>query len=525
MTMRSEAANLNPSEVGLYDRATADQESSWRSFNYMNPTNVARAHPELYFGRRGDEVLVVEPNSASWGVFPLPAFRVIKRLKTATAIANVQYQDQMELGEFTNLIKFLFRKNMISINGQSFWDTSTMWRVQKWPHFINIHMTEACNFACKYCYARAVSKAPRMSEDMARLIVRRIIKELPREDFLVEFHGGEPTLNLPAILAAADECHKQAQLTGKLVRVMMQTNGSLLTKEVFQKLTDAKIQVGVSCDGPEELHNLNRVYYDGRGTWSSVMRGIENTGRKVGVLAVVHKPEKYVEVLDFVVKHLGMKGARVNYSSCFGRAIDAHRDEYNQDRAEYFGHQWLKMTDYALDYQRSTGTQLTIADMDTYITNIVSKARPHMCNRTPCGLGNSLLTFNHKGDIYICDELCNNDKFKMGNMADPQNLAEVMEESPVVAEAQSRSVETIPKCSTCTWRHFHGGGCSSKTYDYYGTIFREDPMCHFYPIVYEELMWKIHKNPELSGFVGNYKHSIKFSQDQETARAVARACA
>jgi len=93
--------------------------------------------------------------------------------------------------------------------------------------------------------------------------------------------------------------------------------------------------------------------------------------------------------------------------------------------------------------------------------------------------------------------------FRMANIHDEGlNLARMVESNPIQRLLQSRTVDTIPKCSQCQLKRFCYGGCTSKTMARFGTVMRESPMCGFYQVVFEELMWKIHENPDMVGLLG-----------------------
>jgi uncharacterized protein len=271
------------------------------------------------------------------------------------------------------------------------------------------------------------------------------------------------------------------------------------------------VKVGVSIDGPPHLHDRQRIFRNGRGTSYCVGRGIKaagDGGMKIGHLSVVHDPATYVEVLDFIVRKLGAHSMRINYSMQEGRAKDAL--DFPGDRAEYFAREWLKMVDYAADYHRETGVWLEIADLDLFVYHLMSKKRPLMCYRSPCGIGNSILGFGHDGRIYLCDEVVGNELFCIGDIHDSIDLKTMLDNSAVKRQMMNaRKVENIGKCSICPWRRFHGSGCASKTFAYFGNVEKDDPMCRFYQIVFEQLMWRLWKQPELAHLSGHYGRNLK----------------
>lgn len=491
--------------------------------------DVISITPELYFSKREKEILIVEPESASWGVLSGANWNVFQRIShrdETTSWSNwtkfsnsskgiylqdICYKDLMEKNNFNSLIQFLYRKNFIAINGVTFHDPVTMWKVQKYPHYYNIHMTESCNLGCRYCRVYSSRIAPKMSPALAEKIVRRIMTEIPQQEFLFGPHGGEPLLNIETVLRIAKVSKELGKELCKEVSVSMQTNGILLQNEDYCKvLFDACVAIGVSLDGPEDIHNENRIFHNKQGSFHDVIKGVktaEEAGHKIGFIAVVSRPENYVRVLDFFVREMCVTGMRINYLAKEGRAKDTI--DFSIDRGELYAREWLKIVDYCMEYHKETGIWLDIDDLNLFVLHLISKERPHMCYRSPCGIGNSILGISHEGDIFLCDELVGNQKYKIGNINDPINLKELLDNSPVLLrQNEARKIENIPKCSKCVWRRFHGGPCTGKTEAYYGQI-QDDPMCQFYHVIFEELMWKIHKHPEITALVGRYKRRIK----------------
>ncbi|MCL5035693.1 MAG: radical SAM protein [Chloroflexi bacterium] len=460
--------------------------------------------PDLAQFVRGERTLFVSPDSASWTVLEgdeLVSFKRLNRPIAAGDFIRENYTSDAASGRA--FLQRLYVDDLIRVNGRSYYEPSELWKTpQRYPAFLCLHITEACNLRCSYCYARAHSKKNRMPLDTAKLIVERIIRELPGPDIVINFHGGEPLLEFNNILAAVKHGREINEEVNKRARFITQSNGTLITKEIAEKIHEAKISPGVSIDGPAEVHDKYRKYPDGRGTHADVWRGI-NLLREAkstpGVLAVVHHPEDYLPVFRFFLEN-NFEGMRINYTSYIGRATEEM--DFHYVRGEKFAEKYLEMVDEALAWCRKYDKPLRINDLDHFINNLTSKSRPFMCYRSPCGIGNSILGFSLDGGISGCEETASMGLFTAGSIFDPTPLTEVVDNSPVLKELYERKTENIPRCSRCAFRRFHGTGCTSKVYAMYKTLFRESPMCRFYQIVLEELMWKIHDNPDMKRYLG-----------------------
>lgn len=488
----------------------------------VDPDDVFSVAPDLYRSRRGDEVLLVEPESAGWCVLDAAEWTVFARMEAAGGprrLGGIAFEDCLDRERFDALVRLLFYRNMIALGGRTYFDPESLWPVEDYPHYFNIHVTDGCNLACRYCRVNSRKSAPMMTPETCALIARRVIEEIPSHAATLGFHGGEPMLNLAAVRAGVEAANEaKARLAGtprdKPVRFMMQTNGTMLSAKTTAALKRLKVHVGVSIDGPPALHDEQRVFHNGRGTSYALERGLKAAAAaslQLGYLSVVHDPAGYVDVLDYLVAGLGARSVRINFSTPEGRAKDVL--SFPDERGAVFARHWLKMVDYAVEHQRRTGVWLDISDLNLFVFFLVSKQRPHMCYRSPCGLGNSILGFGHDGRIYLCDEVVGNDAFCIGDIRDGADLRTMLDKSHIRRTMMSaRRLENLGKCSGCVWRRFHGSGCASKTFAYYGSVEKEDPMCRFYQVVFEELMWRLWRNPELAKLSGRYGHRLDLSQ-------------
>lgn len=137
-------------------------------------------------------------------------------------------------------------------------------------------------------------KPPFMSFDVWKALLDRIIEyssELPPGyRATLVFHGGEPTLLGPQNLASFAACAIN-RLGPTLRELAIQTNAILLSKDMLDILTEFHIRVGVSLDGPPEIHDALRVYQSGAGSYEKTaasLRQMIRLGLRPSVLSVIH---------------------------------------------------------------------------------------------------------------------------------------------------------------------------------------------------------------------------------------------
>ncbi len=474
--------------------------------NLIKDSTLVKKNKRLGKIRRKKEVLIIEPETASWIVLKDKELFLFNSLDKPMRVGEIKRNilssvTHREKEEF--LLK-LYHRNMITLNGLSFYDPVELWKPpQRYPAFLCFHITEACNFACKYCYARADQKDAHkkvLPKEVAHKAVEKILEELPMENLLLDFHGGEPFLAFEARIDTRKYAHHYNKKRGinKNLSFVVQTNGSLLTVERAKTLKELGCNIGVSLDGPAFVHDAQRIWPNGKGTFNTVWKNVKEVieaGINIGFLAVIHNPENYINTFKFFIEELNLQNFRINYSGYIGRATEEL--EFPYGRAKTFAYHYLKMVDAVIEHVKRTQKPLIIRDLDSQINNIVSKARPFMCYRSPCGCGNSILGFGQDGGIYACEEATGVEEFKIGNIFEDVSLTDVVDKSPVLKHINGRTVDNIPKCKNCLFKRFCGGRCTTKSFARYGNFRREDPMCRFYQIIYPELIWRIHDNPEI----------------------------
>ena len=119
----------------------------------------------------------------------------------------------------------------------------------------------ACNLACRYCYylgkgASVPEGGPaRMPDDLLEDTIAQHIAASPDEIIRFSWHGGEPTVLGVDYFRGIVEIQRTHCPAGRTIVNGMQTNGTLLDEEWGRFLAAEGFSVGLSLDGPRELHD------------------------------------------------------------------------------------------------------------------------------------------------------------------------------------------------------------------------------------------------------------------------------
>lgn len=167
------------------------------------------------------------------------------------------------------------------------------------PLDFTLKAVSRCNLNCNYCYV--YNKGDDSWRDRPAVMPHAVFKAALRRireycllsgqhSVELTYHGGEPCLLGPKRFA--QWCREAEDALSDITEVKfgIQTNGTLVNDEWIKIFSDHNVVVGVSIDGPKELHDLYRVDKKGRGSHERVVRGITELldgGVDVGLLSVI----------------------------------------------------------------------------------------------------------------------------------------------------------------------------------------------------------------------------------------------
>lgn len=152
--------------------------------------------------------------------------------------------------------------------------------------------TPFCNIDCKYCYLPDRRSKDRMEPALVRRLAERVAEyQDGSEPVKWYWHAGEPlTVGLEHFRACHEAVGTGAPALVETFRYHVQTNGILIDEAWAQFFKEHRYGIGVSLDGPADIHDANRVTRNGAGTFDKVVAGIkrlQDAGLRPAILAVV----------------------------------------------------------------------------------------------------------------------------------------------------------------------------------------------------------------------------------------------
>ena len=313
-----------------------------------------------------------------------------------------------------------------------------------------------CNLACEYCFYRdAASLYPdgrrRMSRERAETLIREMLSYRFPETVFV-WQGGEPTLMGLDFFSHVAACQMRHGRTGQVVGNALQTNGLLLDREWARFLARYRFLVGLSLDGPQEVHDRYRRSPVGAGSFDRVMAAAEllaSEGVAFNILSVVSRAgqDRAAEIYRFF-RSQGFD--HLHFIPCLetdpatGRIADFSATPEGLTR--FFSE--------LLELQRAEGLMaVSERNLDAFF-RLRLEGKAGVC--TLDGACGDYLVVEHNGDIFPCDFFVEK-TWRLGNL-DEGRLADFFEHPLMMRFREARGL--VPgECQACDLGRSCRGGC------------------------------------------------------------------
>ena len=317
-----------------------------------------------------------------------------------------------------------------------------------------------CNLGCDYCYYLDKQRlypdtaAPRMPDDLLEAYIVQYIAASPRPLINFQWHGGEPTLlglDYFRKIVALERAHQPA---GRRITNGLQTNGTLLDEEWCRFLAAEGFFVGLSLDGPQDLHDRHRVTKGQKPTHKAVMRAfrlLQQHQVRLDILCVVHADNAGSPMAVYrFFKEIGAQHLQ------FLPFVEPLRDGSggvtpHSVPAEAYGAFLCAIFD---EWVRQDVGRVTVQIFD-------EAARP------ACGLPHALCHFReecgdvpvveHNGDFYSCDHFVD-PAHRLGNLRETR-LVDLVDSAPQLDFGRAKR-QALPRyCRECDVLALCNGGC------------------------------------------------------------------
>jgi uncharacterized protein len=334
-----------------------------------------------------------------------------------------------------------------------------------------LHLTEACNLGCVYCYhaqkEQTTKKKGWMTSEVAQKAIGFLFDQSGSlQHVTVVFFGGEPLLNFDLLTATVRYAKEEARKRNKEVDFALTTNGTLLTQEVIRFLHANRIGVTVSIDGHEEAHDQNRSYPDGSPSYKVIAPKIQDLIQQANARPVVARvtlagdPEGVPQILNHL---LALGFSEVGFGPV---TTDDPSFQLDWGRMDLLLGQFKELAERFL----STALAGEFMGFSNLIDLLVSLHEGDIKHHS-CGAGLGLFSVAPDGGLYLCQRFTGEEPFRMGD------VFEGLHHQRVAFFRRQADIQQRGECRRCWVRNMCAGGCYHEAWIREGSYL--DPNSHY----------------------------------------------
>lgn len=365
-----------------------------------------------------------------------------------------------------------------------------------------LHVTNACNLRCDYCYVRKTADA--MSTARSRQAVDAVVRSAVAHGFRrikLKYAGGEATLNAPLVIATHRYARECAARHGLALDGVVLSNGVALGDRLIRALRDGGLRLMISLDGIGDAHDANRRFANGRGSFACIARTLDRLAA-LGVTPSISitLSRRNLAGLAATVEYVLDRGLpfalnfyRENDCSAHAADLSFQDEQIIAAMREAFAVIARRLPPYNL-----LGALIDLARLDT----------PH---DHPCGVGYSYMVIDHRGGVAKCHIAIER---TVTDVAAPDPLRLIREDATGI---QNVPVDEKEGCRACMWRYWCAGGCPALTYRVTGRYDVTSPNCRIYQAIFPDVLRLEGLRLLRYGYANSSKSSARLSSKSRIA--------
>jgi uncharacterized protein len=453
----------------------------------MGPASVAqtcRRPPDLYLASLpGAHTLAFNPRRPEVvSVLNPPALRLLHSFDRPTALQRAG--DFLPAGAPTEAIQAAYQLATLGLLAPDHDPQSPIPNPQS-PLTAWLHLTDACNLACTYCYVAKSSK--RMDEATGRAAVEAVFRSALRHGYQavkLKYAGGEPTLNFGLVRVLHEQAARLATRHGLGLQEVLLSNGVALTPTMLDFLKAAGIRLMISLDGLAAAHDRQRPLVNGGASSDLVLAGLDR--------ALAHGLTPHVSVTISPASAAGL----------------AETTSYLLDRDLPFNWNFVRAHPTPSSSparggelippfpgrEGGWGARSLLADLLAAVTVIEARLPRRrlidgLLDRSsfagvhvyPCAAGHDYIAIGSHGEVAQCH-------MTLGQPLGDVATDDLLSLPRPAAAPQNVSVEEKTVCQACRWRYVCAGGCPLSAQWVTGRPNTRSPYCAVYQALLSELL-------------------------------------
>jgi len=342
-------------------------------------------------------------------------------------------------------------------------DTLTAW----------LHVTNACNLRCHYCYISKTDEA--MADDTSKRAVDAVKRSAVKPHFkrvLLKYAGGEASLRGDSVFAIHDYAVEQARYYGLELHANMLSNGVFLPQRMIERLKERQIALSISLDGIGTAHDVQRPFISGKGSFKFVDQTITRllANEVVPHILITVSQQNLAglpDLMEYILQH------ELSFTISYYRDNECSTSRHD---LQFRDEQMIATmrTVFALIEERLPRQSL--------LNSLIDKVNLSNTHKHTCGVGRDYLVIDQRGGVAKCQA----DITRTVTTIDADDPLQMLQAD--VTGIQNLPVAEKQGCQQCTWRNWCTGGCPLLTYRITGRFDIKSPNCNIYQALIPEAL-------------------------------------
>jgi len=347
---------------------------------------------------------------------------------------------------------------------------------------LTLNVTNGCNLACKYCFANTSEKHFKsMTFDIAKKSIDNMLaQEKLLEEYSIFYFGGEPLLKLELLRQVSEYAYQEIVVKrNKKIKFLINTNATLINEQVLSLFKDYSFKVTVSIDGPKEIHDVNRIYANGKGSFNKVEESIHLL--KINCIPTQLRPTFSPQLKNLIAAFDFFEKQELPYGYAFSHTTnyqsDINNTFFDKQQLNEINDELKTVMDY---YAEKLKNEETVFCMELLrkIKIIHYKAkRTHLCEA-----GRKSLAVDEIGKYFACQTMIPHRYAAIGDVY--TNLNDEKRN-----QYMAKNISQTTLCNNCSIRGLCVGGCEVERMNFGNDKMLHEQMCDLFRLEWNNILY------------------------------------